>query len=121
MIYPQRDDFTRSDTILYLDQSVENWVKRLKENEEAKINAKLIQNYSFHGGSPIEYSETYSTTKSSSVNFSIMIGANFNTEIGAKVAGQGFDFKIDENLTTEHGGEWIDATEKSDDQRVCTF
>ncbi len=113
MIYPQRDDFTRSDTILYLDQSVENWVKRLKENEEAKINAKLIQNYSFHGGSPIEYSETYSTTKSSSVNFSIMIGANFNTEIGAKVVGQGFDFKIDENLTTEHGGEWIDATEKS--------
>lgn len=113
VIFPQRDDFTRSDTILYLNQSIDNWHLHLAANEKAKLDAKLLQNYSFHGGSPIEYTESYSTIETSTVNFSIMIGLNYNNEIGAKVSGSGFNFTIDESLKTEHGGEWTDATEIS--------
>lgn len=111
VVFPERDDFTRSDTILYLNQSIDNWYKQLSSNEEAKLNAKLLQNYSFHGGSPIEYKESYSSTETSMIHFSIMIGLNFNNEIGAKVSGSGFNFTIDESLETEHGGEWTNETE----------
>jgi hypothetical protein len=111
VIFPQRDDFTRSDTILYLNQSIDNWYSQLAANEKAKLDAKLMQNYSFHGGSPIEYTESYSSRESSTVNFSIMVGLNYNNEIGAKVSGSGFNLTIDESLQTEHGGEWTNATE----------
>lgn len=113
VIFPERDDYTRSDTILYLNQSIDNWYKQLAANEKAKLDAKLLQNYSFHGGSPIQYTESYASVETSTVNFSIMIGLNFNNEIGAKVSGSGFNFTIDESLETEHGGEWTNETQIS--------
>ena len=109
VIFPERNDFTRSDTILYLNQSIFNWYKQLKANEEAKINAKLLQNYSFQGGSPVQYSESYSFTESGTVSFDIMIGGNFKNETDVTIMGSGFKLSIDESLTTTHGGEFEDA------------
>lgn len=108
VIFPERNDFTRSDTILFINQSIANWHKQLAANEEAKINAKLLQNYSFEGGSPVSYSESFSSTKSNTVNFDIMIGGNFKMETGVTIMGFGFNLAVDETINTTHGGEFVD-------------
>ncbi len=109
VIFPDNDDYTRHDTVLYLNQSIANWYKQLENNEKAKLNAKLLQNYSFQGGSPISYSESYSESKSSTTSFDVMIGANFKTDVGVKVLGSGFKLQIDETLSTTHGGVFEDS------------
>lgn len=109
VIFPDRVDFTRSDTILFLNQSIDNWYTQLAANEEAKVNATLLQNYSFQGGSPISYSESFFSTKSSTTSFDIMIGGNIGGQTGVTVLGLGFQFKVNESLTTTHGGTFVDA------------
>lgn len=113
IIYPEREDFTRSDTILYLNQSINNWYKHLAANEKAKLNATLMQNYSLQAGSPIGYNESYSKTTSSTLNYSFMIGGNYQQIGGGKVARSGAILTFDENIETEHGWESTDATERS--------
>ena len=113
VVYPSNDDFTKTDTILFLNQSIDNWYDRLKANEKAKVKAIHMQNYSFQGGSSINYSESYSTTEASSVKFDIMIGGNFKNETGATIMGSGFKLSIDEKLTTTHGGEFSDSETES--------
>ena len=39
------------DTINFLNQSIEAWEDAIASNEKAKIEAELMQNYSFQGGS----------------------------------------------------------------------
>lgn len=113
VIFPIRPDFTQSDTILFLNQSMENWRKQLAANEEAKVNATLLQNYSFEGGSPVTYAESLSATKSNTTSFDIMIGGNCGANTGVEVFGAGFQFKFNETFTTTHGGEFTDAETES--------
>lgn len=113
IIFPERENYTRSDTILYLNLSITNWHEQLANNEEAKLKAKLLQNYSFHGGSPVEYSESFSKTESYTNSFSIMIGGNLSNEFGAENMGKGFNFNFEESVSTEHGKEWTGGTENS--------
>ncbi|WP_167615121.1 LamG-like jellyroll fold domain-containing protein [Maribellus sediminis] len=113
VVFPGRLGYARNDTILYLNQSIDNWYRQLELNEQAKINAVLKQNYSFQGGSPIEYSESLSSTESSTVSFDLMIGANFQNEVGVNILGTGFKLAIDETLSTTHGGTFVDEETES--------
>ena len=102
-----------NDTILIINQTIENWKNRLKDNEEAKINAELLQNYSFQGGASVEYSESYSTTKSHESTFYIMIGANVSNDIFTDYFGATMKFEFKESLQTTHGGTWSTEEEAS--------
>ncbi|MGH2643745.1 MAG: hypothetical protein ACRDE2_07355, partial [Chitinophagaceae bacterium] len=55
--FPQSSSY-RTDTIMILNEYVQDWKNQIARNEEEKLNATLLQNYSFHAGSPIDYSET---------------------------------------------------------------
>lgn len=96
-----------NDTILCLNQSIDRWVQRIAENEEDKVNATLLQNYSFHSASQIEYSESFSYTFTRNVNFKIAIGASIATKLGTSINGQGFFMELEETATQENGGEFV--------------
>ena len=103
--YPKDYQGLGNDTIMVLNQSVDNWITHLKNNEEAKVKAKVNQNYSFHAASPISYSEQYSYTEKKTGNWSIMIGAQIKGTTGIITNNLGFVLNISEKLTTTHGGE----------------
>ncbi|MCK9561260.1 MAG: T9SS type A sorting domain-containing protein [Bacteroidales bacterium] len=100
-----------SDTISYLNQTIENWKRHLEENEKAKVEAIKFDNYSFNGSNSIEYSETYSTEKEHESSFHFIIGANFTNKTGAKIFGAGAELTIKEGLSTEQGGSFTSGEE----------
>ena len=101
------------DTILTLNQWIDSWVKRLTANEEAKAKAELLQNYSFQAGAGVEYSESFSYTTSETSTFTLGIGVDFASKIGAGSDGAGFYIDVEETIKTEHGGEFTDEEEAS--------
>ena len=102
-----------SDTIMIFNQYIDNWVEQLKNNEKQKVEAELIQNYSFHAGSSIEYSEAYSSTKSHESSFHIMLGGKISNDwkLGAGPAKTKFEFT--ETVETSHGGTFTSEVEAS--------
>lgn len=109
--FPKVTTKATNDTILSLNQSIDRWVERMAENEEDKVNAELLQNYSFHAAAQVEYSESFSYTFTRNVNFKIAIGASVATNLGTNILGQGFFTEINETLTQENGGEFISTDE----------
>lgn len=101
----------QTDTILTLNQSIDNWKKQLALNEEQKVKAELMQNHSFDGGSGYEYSEEYSTMRSETSRFSIAVGGQFSTNVGWTLNGTGMVLNIEEKFVTEHGGEFSSEEE----------
>lgn len=96
----------KEDTIMFLNQSIENWKMQLRNNEEQKVKAELMQNHSFQGGASYEYSEEYEVGRSETQRFSILIGAQFTNNFGWTLNGTGMVLTVDESFTTEHGGEF---------------
>lgn len=105
-IYAPKGVVMKEDTIMYLNQSIENWKTQLRNNEEQKVKAELMQNHSFQGGASYEYSEEYEVGRSETTRFSLLVGAQYSTNIGWALDGTGFVLNIDEKVTTEHGGEF---------------
>lgn len=105
-IYAPKGVVMKEDTIMYLNQSIENWKTQLRNNEEQKVKAELMQNHSFQGGASYEYSEEYGVGRSETTRFSLLVGAQYSTNIGWALDGTGFVLNIDEKVTTEHGGEF---------------
>ncbi len=103
IIFPDNYEKSKNDTILYLNQTINNWIERMKENEEAKVNAELLQNYSFQGGASIEYSEQYSTQKSHEKSWDLMIGPNVSNDFDTKIFGAGVKFEFNESIQYSHG------------------
>lgn len=102
------------DTILVLNQWIDSWKERLRDNEEQKANAStLVQNYSFQAGADIEYSEGFSYTTVKTANFKLGLGVKVIAEWGAKINEAGVVFNLEETITTEHGGEFTDEEEAS--------
>ena len=93
-------------SIMFLNQSIDNWKMQLRNNEEQKVKAELMQNHSFQGGASYEYSEEYEVGRSETQRFSILIGAQFTNNFGWTLNGTGMVLTVDESLTTEHGGEF---------------
>ena len=111
--FPKETDKTENDTILTLNQSIDRWIQRMAENEEDKVNATLLQNYSFHSASQVEYSESFSYTFTRNVNFKIVIGASALVKIGTNILKKGVFTEINETLTQENGGEFVSTDEAS--------
>ena len=105
-IYAPKGVVMKEDTIMYLNQSIENWKTQLRNNEEQKVKAELMQNHSFQGGASYEYSEEYGVGRSETTRFSLLVGAQYSTNVGWGFDGTGFVLNIDEKVTTEHGGEF---------------
>lgn len=105
-IYTPAGQPLKEDTIMFLNQSIDNWKKQLRNNEEQKVKAELMQNHSFQGGASYEYSEEYEVGRSETTRFSLLIGAQFSTNFGWELNGTGMILNIDEKFTTEHGGEF---------------
>jgi hypothetical protein len=83
IIKPEEEVF--ADTITAINQSIQRWIKQLENNEKAKQESVLLQNYSFNAGSNIEYSESYSTLETGEDSFSWILGGSITTD---------FDFTI---------------------------
>ena len=78
IVYPQNQEQkelkmgktmeAEQDKIYHYNQQISNWIKHLAANEEEKVKAwekgkeKLLENYSFDGGSSISYSEETENT-----------------------------------------------------------
>src|SRR4030095_11951568 len=92
ILYPASSLY-RSDTIMVLNQYVADWEKRMADNEKAKLESSLIQNYSFHAGSPIEYSTTTSITQSKEHNFNFILSGSASNTSEVSLNGIGMDFK----------------------------
>lgn len=99
----------RSDTIHTLNQSMDNWIARLEDNERAKVQAiedgELIQNFSMQAGASVEYSRGYSNVTNTTNSFSVVIGGGFATDVEFDALGTGFVLEIDESLSTTQGEE----------------
>ena len=90
----------RTDTILQLCSSIQNWYDLLAQNEQSKLKAKkLHKNYSFHAGSQIEYSEEYAFETETTYEFEYFVNASAVLELGATFNGVGF-----KTTFTEGGG-----------------
>lgn len=109
-----------NDTINSINQSIKNWEKQIRANEQAKVKAKEsnkpLQNYSFHAGSNIEYSESFTQTKENSQDFHITVGAKTAGELGMNVMAAGTSFLIEEEVNTEQGGSWSQTEETTQTQ-----
>lgn len=105
-IYFPSTQLNYNDTILYLNQSIDNWKTQLRNNEEQKVKAELMQNNSFQAGATYEYSEEYEVTRSETTRFSLCVGGQMTNNMGWTLNGTGMVLTIDEKLTTEHGGEF---------------
>lgn len=115
-IYFPTGAVAKNDTILAMNQSIDNWYRLMEKNEEDKVKAELIQNYSYQAGSAVEVSESLSTTDSSTSNWEVVISADFATSIGVAINTTGFVMNIEENAGTETSGETSVGTTESKSQ-----
>jgi hypothetical protein len=113
IIYKENTSSSLSDTIVYLNQSIAAWKARMLDNEKAKKEAELLENYSFHGGSPVEYSESYSGALSHESSFYIMIGGKVANDSYIGTVGPKIKFEFSEEVQTQHGGTWTSEVEAS--------
>ena len=106
------------DTIEALNTYIEDWRKALSNNDSIKAtvikNEKLkLQNYSFHAGANVEYSEQYSTTVTSNHSFSITIGGKISNDSYLGTAATKTKFEFEESVATTQGGEFENELEAS--------
>jgi hypothetical protein len=100
----------RTDTILILNQYIANWKRRMADNEQAKLQASLQQNYSFQSGSSIEFSKETATREEHEDEFSIIVGGSVSNSTDLEINGAGFEFSFTESLSTEQGGTFTNST-----------
>lgn len=111
------------DTINTLNQWIQGWKDRIRDNEAAKAAYaeafdadEKVGNYSFHAGSPIEYAEEYSTGRSHSSSFNVVVGVSLETATDVEVeAGMKSTstFAFEENVVTSQGGTFESEVERS--------
>ena len=101
------------DTINYLNQSISMWENTIRENEKAKLESVLLQNYSFQAGASVEYSESYSAARVHNSSFEILIGMTVDTEVSLNSIGIKTGLSINEEVTTTQGGEFETEVERA--------
>lgn len=86
------------DEVYTYNQIIKDWVRLLKQNEDEKLEAfkePKLENYSFTGGSPVEYAEQFSSAKEDGYSYSFMAAAGAIAEIGFTINGAGVRTTID--------------------------
>ncbi len=112
-IYFPAGSIYRTDTVLMLNQYVTAWEKRMADNEKAKLESSLIQNYSFHAGAPIEYSQNTSIASNYVNDFSFILSGSVANSGEVKFNGSGIQFNYKESLGTTQGGSTSDGSATS--------
>ena len=106
-IYFPAEQVQRTDTIHALNQSMDAWIARLRDNERAKVeaieNGKLIQNFSMQAGATVEYSKGYSNVENTSETFSFVVGGGFATDVEFNAMGSGFKIEFNESVSRTEG------------------
>lgn len=130
VISPKDDDdktpvsSTARDTINILNQWIVAWKDRLAQNEMEKAyytdkyeDGNKISNFSFHAGSPIEYTEEYSTGRSHTNSFNVSLGIHAeretDVEVGTSGERYGSTFTFEETATTAMGGSFETEVERN--------
>ena len=103
IVFPANSTY-RTDTIMMLNQYVANWEKRMADNEKAKLESILMQNYSFHAGSPIEYSTATSVKQNTENSFTFILSPYISNSVDVAINNNGFEFKFNESIGTTQGG-----------------
>ncbi|MDL2313054.1 LamG domain-containing protein, partial [Bacteroidales bacterium OttesenSCG-928-B11] len=90
VIYPanyfkDRREFT--DSVVYYNQQIDQWTKQLAASEEAKVKMKDKKNYSFGGGSTVEYSKYNSMSVEKIDNTSFVISPSLGFKKGVEICG----------------------------------
>jgi hypothetical protein len=101
--FPSSSNY-RTDTIMMLNQYVGQWEQELEKNEKQKLNATLQQNYSFHAGSTVDYSEQTSSKGTETHSFDIIISAFVISEFSIGIMGAGLTIKTEINQGFSQGG-----------------
>lgn len=108
-IYYPANAEQRTDTINFLNQSMDKWIERLKDNEKAKVeainNGDVLQNYSLQAGASIEYSKGYSNVENRTSTFNMVIGGGFANDTEFDAFGTGFVFEFEEKASIAQGSE----------------
>lgn len=103
------------DQVMFLNSSIQNWLRHLAANEEQKVKAfeqrdrYIKQNLSFSSGSAVTMTQTTDTTRTSSHDITTTGVAHVNICTGMKVNGFGFSA----NVSTATGGGTHSVTEST--------
>lgn len=111
-IYVPQQPGYRNDTIMTLNQYVDNWKRRMADNEEAKLKSTLIQNYSFHAGFPVSHTEQKSVKRDTTYSFNIIVSGSVFNSTETKVDGTGIEIKFNESIGTGQGGSFGNSTDE---------
>ena len=101
----------RTDTVMIINQYVAAWEKRMADNEQAKLESSLVQNYSFHAGSPVEYAESTSIKTDYVNDFSFILSASVANSVDVKFNGAGIQFNYNESFGTTQAGSISNGSE----------
>lgn len=101
--FPRLSDY-HTDSILAINQYISGWEDAMRDNEKAKLESRLLQNYSFHAGNPINYSETTSFSKTKTDEFHFIISGSAILNTGIRVNGIGMKVQANTTLGTKEGG-----------------
>ena len=97
--FPTGSDY-HTDTILTLNQYVQGWQQEIANNEREKLNSTLLQNYSFHAGNPVSYSEQTSFAHTKSSSFNVIVSGSELTQFGGTVLGIGLTLNTNISVGT---------------------
>lgn len=110
IIVPQGGEM-ENDTVKSYNEQIRNWVSLLEFNEKEKVNATLKQNYSFHGGSNVEYSEEFTHAFTRTQEFNIGIGMKAQMDWGFESDNTGMIFSLEQTGYINNGGSFENTNE----------
>lgn len=97
---------SKADTIYNINESIQKWQNKIKENEEQKVKAESKRNISYQGGADYSYAQSYSFTREDENDINFSIGANTALELGFNVSGRGMLVGVKNTNKTTHGWTW---------------
>lgn len=91
------------DSVYMYNNSIKEWIRVLKQNEDEKLAAFRAADYvdrnrSFHAAAPVEYTEEYSVAHENGYTYSFMASAIVGGQVGFQVNGTGFQTQIEQNF-----------------------
>ncbi len=104
LVPPGLDSLLVSDTISYFNKQIEGWERVMRDNEEVKVKAKLLENISFDGGSTYSSSVTTESSGALGYNFNVALNTKIAAQRGFKFDGLGVELGISQSVSVGGGG-----------------
>ncbi len=103
----------KMDSILLLNQQIDQWKFWLAKNEKQKVNATYDDNYSFGSGASIDYSEQTANEQSGTASFTFILGGDVLAKAGGTFAGLGGYVTINEGYSYHHDSTAVDSKDST--------